>query len=130
MGLGVRYDAGPLSAAIAYDKNTANHSTLGLYGKYNMGVATIFGQYEKGDTSATVEVDRWSVSAAMPFGAAVAKIGYTNWSDENTKKLGLGLDYNLSKRTTLYTDIGKLSGSGASTAAKKAQFDVGIWHRF
>jgi predicted porin len=130
MGLGVRYDAGPLSAAIAFDKNTADLDTLGLYAKYNFGVATAFFQYEKGDTSATVDVARWNLAATMPFGAAVAKVGYTSWSDENIKKLGLGLDYNLSKRTTLYTDFGKISGSGASTAAKKAQFDVGVWHRF
>lgn len=130
MGLGVRYDAGPLSAAIAYDKNTADRDTLGLYAKYNMGFATAWFQYEKGDTSATVDVARWNLAATMPFGAAVAKIGYTSWSDENIKKLGLGLDYNLSKRTTLYTDFGKVSGSGATTAAKKGQFDVGIWHRF
>ena len=130
IGLGVRYDAGPLSAAIAYDKNTADRKTIGFYGKYNLGIATLWGQYEKGDTSATTDVKRWSLSATMPFGAAVAKVGYSNRSDEDNKRFGLGLDYNLSKRTTLYTDFSKVSGNGATTAAKKAQFDAGIWHRF
>jgi predicted porin len=130
MGVGARYDAGPLSAAVAFDRNTGDQDTIGVYGKYNMGFATLFGQYEKGDKSATLEVARWSLSAAMPFGAAVAKVGYTSWDDENVKKFGAGLDYNLSKRSTVYTNIGKVSGSGATTAAKKAQFDVGMWHRF
>ncbi len=136
MGFGVVYAAGPLRAAAMYDVNSADQKTIGLYGSYNAGFATLMGQYEKGDknisdaSTANVEVDRWSLAATMPFGAAVAKIGYTSWSDENIKKFGLGLDYNLSKRTTLYTNMGKVSGNGATTAAKKAAFDVGIWHRF
>jgi len=81
-------------------------------------------------STANTEVARWSLAATMPFGAALAKVGYTDWSDEDIKKFGLGLDYNLSKRTTLYTNMGKVSGNGASTAAKKTAFDVGIWHRF
>lgn len=136
MGFGIVYSAGPLKAAAMYDVNSADQKTIGLYGSFNAGFATLMGQYEKGDRNvsnasfANIEVDRWSLSATMPFGAALAKVGYTSWSDENIKKLGLGLDYNLSKRTTLYTDLGKTSGSGASTAAKKVQFDVGVWHRF
>ena len=74
----------------------------------------------------------------MPFGAAMFKIGYTDWSDEDVSKFGIGLDYSLSKRTTLYTNVGKLDGDGrAGTAAgtlnddnRKTRFDVGILHRF
>jgi predicted porin len=130
MGFGVRYDAGPLSAAVAYDRNDQDLATTGFYAKYNFGMATLLVQYEKGDISATVDVDRYSISAIVPMGAGAFKVGYMSWSDENTKKFGVGYDYNLSKRTQLYTNVGKLSGSAPSATAKKAMFDVGIWHKF
>ena len=130
LGLGVVYSAGPLSVSAAYDRNSSDRVTKGLYGKYNFGPATALVQWENGDVSATSDVTRWSIGALVPMGNAMFKAGYTNWKDENTKKIGLGVDYNLSKRTQLYTDFGKLSGTGPSSTAKKAKFDVGIFHKF
>lgn len=130
VGFGVRYDAGPLSLAVAYDKNPLDRKTLGFYGKYNLGVATLMTQYEKGDLTATREVDRWSLSATIPMGAATIKAGYGSWSDENIKRLGIGMDYALSKRTYTYANMVKVSGSGATVADKKSKFEVGVAHRF
>ena len=132
IGLAVDYAAGPLRLSAAYDRNADDKKTTGIYGSYNAGFATLMGQWEKGDiyTTPTTDVSRWSIGAKVPFGAAALKVGYTNWSDEKIKKFGLGLDYNLSKRTQLYTDVGKISGNGASSTAKKAQFDLGVNHKF
>ena len=141
LGLGIVYAAGPLRVAVALDKNSADQKTTGLYGSYNLGVATLMGQFEKGDTNITNaslvnrRVDRWSLGATVPMGAATIKAGYTRWSDEDIKKLGLGVNYDLSKRTQLYADLGKLSGNGSATLPltalnRKARFDVGIFHRF
>lgn len=141
LGLGVVYAAGPLKVAVAYDRNSAEQKTTALYGSYNLGVATLMGQFEKGDTNISTaslvnkSVKRWSLGATVPMGAAVIKAGYTRWTDEDTKKLGLGVDYNLSKRTQLYADLGKLSGNGSATLPltalnRKAKFDVGIFHKF
>lgn len=131
VGLGVKFDGGPLSVAVAGDRTATDLSTLGVYAKYNFGVATLFGQFERGDNAAdTDKVKRWSLSTAVPLGAAVIKAGYTRWKDEETSKIGVGADYNLSKRTRLYSDLGKLRGSGPSEAAKKLKFDLGIQHKF
>jgi len=130
VGLGIDYAAGPLRISAAYDRNAMDWKTKGIYGSYNAGFATLMAQWENGDVSSTVDVSRWSIGAKVPFGAAALKVGYTNWSDEKIKKFGIGLDYSLSKRTTLYTDAGKISGNGASSTAKKAQFDLGVNHRF
>jgi predicted porin len=141
VGLGVQYAAGPFSAALAYDKNQNDLKTVGVYGKYNFGFATLMGQFEKQDESSAVfplsasafgkdSSKRWSIGASAPMGAAVAKIGYTKWKDEKISKFGLGLDYSLSKRTYLYADLGKLSGDAPSDDAKKTMFDVGISHGF
>jgi predicted porin len=150
VGAGLRYDGGPLSLGVAWDRNTVDLETLGAYAKYAFGFGTLYAQYEKGDRIRNVpattvppaaafaskeEVTRYSVAAAIPFGAVTAKIGYTDWADEDKSKVGAGLEYNLSKRTQVYTNFGKLSGNGKpgdllTADAKKAQFDVGIWHKF
>jgi predicted porin len=147
VGLGVNYAAGPLRVALAYDRNGNDHVTTGLYGSFNAGFATFMAQYEKGDCSGAAlsgglvtcvsttaveagDAKRWSLGARVPMGAATFKAGYLNASDEEWKKIGIGLDYNLSKRTIVYTDAAKISGDGATSDAKKARFDVGIWHKF
>jgi predicted porin len=131
IGFAADFAAGPFRVAAAYDRNADKKKTTGLYGSFNAGFATFMGQWEKGDVySALDNVKRWSLGAKVPFGAAALKVGYTRWSDEEIKKLGIGLDYSLSKRTTLYTDVGKISGDGASTDAKKTQFDIGVNHKF
>jgi len=143
MGLGLRYDAGPLSAAVAFDRNTADFDTVGLYGKYNFGAAILYGQYEKSEITTTIDDNRFSVGADVPFGAWTGKVGLLRikrdlaaGSSASQTKLGLGLWYALSKRTSLYTDLGKPSGDNLSTGAsltsneKKASFDLGIRHKF
>jgi predicted porin len=143
VGLGLRYDAGPLSAAIAYDRNTADLDTVGLYGKYNFGRALVYGQYEKSEITSTIDDNRFSISADVPFGAFTGKVGVlrikrdlAGGGDATQTKLGLGLWYALSKRTSLYTDMGKPSGDNLATGAnltsaqKRASFDLGIRHKF
>jgi predicted porin len=131
VGFAVAYAAGPIRVALAYDRERRDFKTLGLYAGYNAGFANVMFQYEKGDqVGFTSDVDRWSLSTKVPLGAVTFKAGYTSWSDEEVKKLGLGLQYDLSKRTNLYTNIGKISGDGASSNAKKTMFDLGVTHAF
>jgi predicted porin len=127
VGLAVGYNAGPLRFALAYDRNAVDLKTKGIYGGYNLGVADLMFQWEKLE-----DVKAWSIGTRVPLGAAVLKAGYRNVSlgSADQKKFGLGLDYSLSKRTIVYTDVGKQSGDGFSSDAKKAQFDVGVWHKF
>ena len=137
VGFGLKYDAGPISFAVANDKNSADQSTTGVYAKFAASFATFFFQYEKGDVPRTTlagktfdSVKRVSLGTTIPMGAAAIKLGGTNWSEEKKKKFGLGLDYNLSKRTQLYTNVGKRSGDGWSKLNQKAAFDVGVYHKF
>lgn len=140
-GFGLQYAAGPLSAAVAYDRNHNDLKTVGVYGKYDFGMAAVMFQYERQDevsdfvdNSASAfgndKSKRWSVGAKIPAGAAMFKVGYMAWTDEEVKKFGVGLDYNLSKRTMLYTDVGKLSGDAVSDPADQVRFDVGVQHKF
>jgi predicted porin len=130
VGLAAQYAAGPIRAALAYDRNTLDLKTIGVYGAYNFGFADVMFQYEKPDVSPSDDTKIWSIGARVPFGAAVAKVGYRNWSDAEQKKLAVGLDYSLSKRTIVYADVAKQSGDGFTSTQKKAMFDVGVWHKF
>jgi predicted porin len=145
IGFGAYYAAGPLRVAAAYDRNANDGKTKGVYGSFNAGFATLMAQWENGDcgpastpaggdwscgTGTSTDVSIWSIGARVPFGAATLKAGYRNSSDLEQKKIGLGLDYNLSKRTIVYTDVAKQSGDGYSDTSKKARFDVGVWHKF
>jgi general bacterial porin, GBP family len=130
VGLAVAYGAGPLRFALAYDRNAVDLKTIGVYGGYNLGVADLMFQYEKSDASPSTDVGVWSIGARVPMGASTIKVGYRHSSDLENKKFALGLDYSLSKRTIVYADVAKSSGDGVSSPADKAQFDVGIWHKF
>ena len=143
IGFAAGYAAGPLRLGLAYDRNGADDKTIGLYGGFNAGFANLMAQYEKGDRGPAADVARWSISAKVPVGAVTFKAGYTKWSDEDVSKFGLGLQYDLSKRTNIYTNMGKFSGDGngigtndlGTTAAirdtnKKTRFDIGVTHAF
>jgi predicted porin len=145
MGLGAIYAAGPVRLAVAYDRNAVDGKTKGIYGAFNFGAAEVMAQWEDGDCGPLVDsgappfscgsgtssdVSVWSIGTRVPFGAATFKAGYRNNSDLEQKKIGLGLDYNLSKRTIVYADVAKQSGDGYTSDAKKTQFDVGVWHKF
>lgn len=139
-GLGVQYAAGPLSLAAGVDRDDIDLKTAGIYGSYDFGVAKLLAQYEKIDKTANSDYKLFSVSTTVPLGPVIAKAGVLNTknsaNDASQNKLGLGLDYPLSKRTLIYADMGKLSGDNLATnrsltsMEKKASFDLGISHAF
>lgn len=129
IGVGVSFNSGPISAAVAYDRNDQDLDTVGVYASYDLGMAKLMGQFEKSDTSATATEKRASLGAAVPLGAATLKASFGKRSGDR-RKLGAGLDYNLSKRTLVYTDVAKSSGDGYTDLERKVRFDVGIFHKF
>jgi predicted porin len=139
-GFALNYAAGPLKATLAYDRNYADFKTVGVYGQYNFGVAILNMQFEDGDSTiggnlATKEkVKAFSIAADIPFGAFLGKVGYLRYNSDKARqdatKFGLGGEYAFSKRTLIYSDIGKSSGDRLSDAAKKGQFDIGLRHKF
>lgn len=151
-GLGATFTFGPAMVGVATDRNGQNKKSSGLYGKYNAGVAIIYAQYETSDTNATAtgsntdKDKRMTISADIPVGDFTFKAGYRNMDRADlagsAKKLGLGVEYALSKRTKLYSNLGKTSGTDAEAqnsatatalqgdVARKAQFDIGVWHKF
>ena len=136
-------------APLVFDNITV--TTLG--GSYDFGMVKVAALYDtnklklQGGATAS-DVQSWFVSGSMPFaGSFLAKATYGQTKDKNVaqstaKKFGLGLDYNLSKRTTIYTDYGKItqdsnaayrinvSGWGNGSGVGTNGFDLGIAHKF
>lgn len=149
-GFAVTYAAGPLKVTAAYDKNYAAEKTTGLYGQYNFGVAILNMQYESGDgtfngnlSTGAEKVKAFSISADIPFGAFLGKVGYLRYDSDralkDAHKFGVGGEYAFSKRTLIYADVAKsggdrisLSGLGAAAYAggDKSVFDLGLRHKF
>jgi len=152
VGFSVRYAAGPLNVGLAYDRNTADVKTTGLYGSYDFGAFKLMGQFEKGDGSTYFgnasagartdeEMKNYSIGITAPMGPVLIRAGYvradSNLSGRDGSKFGFGGDYNLSKRTNLYATVGKLAGDrfkagvlSTSVNQTKAMFDLGVTHRF
>ncbi len=163
LGGNVRYAAGPLSVGFAYDKNAADMKTVGLYGSFDFGAVKLMSQFEKGDNYTTAaslrttpdeSVKAFSIGLTAPLGPVLLRTGLLKikgtaingsvpLTNRDATKFGFGGDYILSKRTNLYTDIGKWSGNRVrtaitpattpatfNTAAQKVQFDFGVTHKF
>jgi len=83
----------------------------------------------------------WTLGANVPVGATTIRLGYNRWNgngvaglDTKESKLGLGVNYALSKRTAIYSDIASqtsknnLNGLGNNNSI--TSFDLGIAHSF
>jgi len=149
------------------DIGNSTLKTWVLAGTYDFGVVKLGALYDslKGDGCSNIGgatygaaagglvcgagYDRrdWLLSAKMPFaGKWNAKATYGNLknkiaSNADVKKFGLGLDYNFSKRTQIFTDYGRVSNGSAAaygiTASPNSNtyygvtgFDVGMSHTF
>jgi len=168
----VNYANGPLSLTADYEQvnmmggkvtptaTAFNVDKVQVYtvgGSYDLGVVKLAALYDNltvdGRTGGKVsDVDSWFVSASAPFGKFVVKATYGETEDDevsNSKssKFGLGLDYNLSKRTKLYTGYAIINNDDNAGAMVNAVancstgrtgctnygtqgFDIGVAHTF
>jgi predicted porin len=128
--IALNYSMGPIGARLATERNSAaagvattRDSGLGL--SYDFGVAKAMLAYSKyGTTNKTT-----SVGVHVPMGNATFKASYRSGDSATNKTysdvIAVGVDYNLSKRTGLYFDIGSNDVSGTQTA-----YRAGIKHSF
>lgn len=157
------YSAGPINVAVAVGRtevtSSADLSAVNFGGSWNLGFATLMAQfhtYEADRTGAAgFTLDRslknWLVGAVMPMGASSFKFSYAKSSGEfsdtvrdgDATQLGLGYQYDLSKRTALYANYSRVknnngarfyaSGSGplnAGTNFTSTGYEFGVRHSF
>jgi len=84
----------------------------------------------------------WSLGAAIPMGNTLFRVGYSNFGSDlagttRDSKIGLGAQFNMSKRTFFYTDLASTTRNNnvagndpATNRDNRVQFDLGIQHSF
>ncbi len=149
------FSNGPINALLGYERNRVNDTLVQLGGNYDLGVAKIYAGY--GNIKGGKVADRagmnylatasgaqvavggnikdYTLGVGVPLGAATIRAGYSRWNGTGApgqkieQKLGLGLNYALSKRTAVYTDVANSSRKNANLS-KVTAFDLGIAHSF
>lgn len=144
MGFNVEYAGGPIYVGVAWESNKdgGNNKQGVINGAvhYDLGVVKLMGYYvqSKTGTDGTVKGNMYSLGARAPIGAGVLKAMYfKNNPDKSTtplqnSKFGIGYDYFLSKRTNVYADFGR--GTGTASSGTKLQtnnaYAFGMKHVF
>lgn len=141
------YDNGPMSAAVAYMRTlyaTGDATYRTIAGAYDFGMArlTFIGtRNEQG----TLKESGWLLGVTAPVGPALLKASYSTLAvdrpgDPEGKKYAVGLVYDLSKRTAVYSTVATVRNSGgaryamtgATTAPNRSSsgFELGLRHNF
>jgi len=89
------------------------------------------------------EIKNWTVGATVPMGAATIRVGYSGWNGsgavgkQDDTKFGLGVKYDLSKRTFIYSNIAQQTRKNFTSTAAAGRdntsvqlFDLGVGHSF
>ncbi len=136
MSLWAGYASGPLYVGGGLEQNRQDDQITAILATYNLGFMTVGAGYSNidlkaADTATAFDRNAWNIMAVAPMGAFVIKAGYgVSKADasgaEATKKLGLGVDYMLSKRTKVYASF----GSDSVKTTNKSGYDIGIRHTF
>lgn len=145
-GARLGYAAGPLNFSGAFGKSDKTGAMVDdltaiiFGGSFNAGFATFHATYEQVDYS-TTKRKLASVGAVIPTGTGAFKAQYVKAT--NSTLIGLGYVQGLSKRTSVYTNFGRVANKGPATftaspsgpAGMRAGqtstgYDVGIRHDF
>lgn len=130
-GLSLNYDKGPVSAMVAHSKNSSDDTVTFLGAKYTVGALSLMGAYDRSKFEGAVDslAKVYTLGVAYRIGAAELKAGYgrLNLDGARSQFVGLGADYSLSKRTSVYVSAGRLNPAiGSSSTA----YGVGVAHSF
>lgn len=142
-GFNVEYAAGPIYAGLGFEKiNEGTSDGRGVTNfalHYNLGFVKPMFYYAKSKSGALGVDDNkvYLLSASAPLGNGLLKVGFSRISfesgvEDSHTKVGLGYNYNLSKRTNLYADVGSATGrSAAGTEGQRSTaYAFGIRHTF
>jgi predicted porin len=126
----VAYAAGPMYLALSHENPGGKNDKLtNVAARYTMGGLTLRAGAANGTNNANAKVKGYLLGANYAMGAGNFKVGYaTNkiGTVDQAKRFAVGYQYNMSKRTFLYTDF--VSDSKLKT--QKTGYDFGVRHQF
>jgi predicted porin len=124
------YRAGPLLVAAGYENPAGEGDEQWNIGAgYQFGPAWVTTGYASGTTNAGVKARGWMAGVNWKLGTGDVKAAYGEQrrdGERMVQKLGLGYHHSLSKRTTIYADV----GHDAEATSNKTGYDLGIIHTF
>lgn len=128
-GANIAYNNGPLSLGVAYDEAGDDNLAM-IGGAYDFGIVKPMASYTRSEVGG-VKTTNFSLGATAPLfngqvKAAVAKLN-PDGADNNTTKFALGYEYGLSKRTSVFANLGTAKTQGLSSTTG---YDVGVRHKF
>lgn len=145
-GFRLGYAAGPLNFSGAFGKADKSGgmvddaTTMVFGGSFNAGFATFHASYENAEYS-TTERKLATLGVVVPVGTGAFKAQYAKASGATL--IGLGYVQGLSKRTSLYTNFGRVNNKGANVYTASGSgpavtrggqsstgYDFGIRHDF
>ncbi len=126
VGARLGYAAGPLSVSGAYGKTyktgtmVDDMKQLSFGASYNLGFMNLMAGYEKQDYS-TSNQKMANAAITVPFGASTVKLSYAKFGASSNlwraTQIGLGYQYDLSKRSSFYANFGRTANEGNATSA-------------
>jgi len=126
----VTYGAGPLWMGLSMENpGGVNDKLTNLGARYTIGALTLRGGLANGTNNANAKVKGYLLGGNYVMGAGNVKFGYaTNKVGSTTanKRMAVGYQYNMSKRTFLYTDFVRDS----ALTTNKTGYDFGVRHVF
>jgi len=130
-GLSLNYDQGPVSVMLAHSKNSSDDTVTFVGAKYSFGSFSLMGAYDKSKFEGAVDSDAkvYTLGATYKIGAVELKAGYGHLDVDGAKAqfLGLGADYWLSKRTSVFFSAGHNKPDGGDSSSA---YGVGVAHSF
>ena len=126
----IQYKQGPVWAGFAFDRLDGDNNLMILAGGYDFGVVFPTATYARAKGGVNGDATSYSLSVRAPvsYGRVYASYG-AHRPDNNLDSwmVGAGTEYNLSKRSLLYFNLGsaKRDGSTRTTA-----LDTGFKHTF
>ncbi len=140
VGGSLTYDRGPLSVGIAHDQGYGldnvgpKDKITTVVASYDFGVVKPMAHFTKSKVNG-VGYMSYSLAATAPLGVGVVKAHYSYLDDIDTatpaevslRRVGLGYQYWLSKRTNLFAQV---SRSKADTFSANNVTEFGIEHNF
>jgi predicted porin len=130
-GVAIQYGQGPLALMLAGSRNSSGDTVQFLGAKYRFDALTVMGVYDRSvfnaATDSTAKVVTLGASYAIGRGNLKAGFGHRDVDGTKSRFVGLGADYGLSKRTTVYVSLGHQNPDGA---ASRSAYGAGISHSF
>ena len=146
------YSAGPIDVSGGVSQTTVagpnKYKTANIGASYNLGFAKIMGLWDQRKFGA-LKYTTYSVSTAVPLGQGEFRLAYSKgdasggtaaFNGSDATLLGAEYIYNLSKRTALYGQVGRLDNDGASALSlggagsalgtNSTGYGVGVRHSF